>query len=510
MPVPTAGPLLRSVPQTLGGAASLSGLSVRHLPARRAWAIRWIGPAGGAVEVEHPVPGPVPPAGSSTASGTPSAAPAPLPPGCLASGERDGARVAVRSGRRVPGQVPRFPSAALVLCRESAGAWIDCGYVDEKFDSEIGAVALGVFPSALLIAYLAQSASGEISCRVAAIPRDAPAAAHRPAWRPLPPYPQAPGRAGAMTGAHGPVLIVAGGANFPDLPPWEGGIKRYHDDIYVLVPGEPRWRAAGRLPEPRAYGCSLSTPGGLLILGGEDASRVFGDSLLLSWDGAAVSVKPGPALPEPNTSACAAILGGTLYLAGGYSPAAPRVSRRDFWRLDWGALGAAWERLDPWPGAARALAVMAAAPRDGALYLFSGLEVRPPGEAPPAAPYLRDAYRYRPASGWERLPDLPWSAVAAASPAPVAPGPGRIFVLGGVDGTQVGKLPRESPLPDDILVFDVAWNEWRLWPEAWPTPVVTVPAVALGEEWVVVSGEIKPGRRTTEAWAWRDTPDALE
>ena len=139
----------------------------------------------------------------------------------------------------------------------------------------------------------------------------------------------------------------------------------------------------------------------------------------------------------------------------------------------------------------------------GTLYLLSGLEVRPPVDPPVSPNYLRDAYRYHPGGSWEKLPDLPWSVIAAPSPAPVTAVPARIFVLGGVDGTQVGRVPRESALPDDILYYEAASNEWKLWTEPWPTPVVTVPAVPMGGEWAFVSGEIKAGTRTTDAWAWR-------
>ena len=76
-------------------------------------------------------------------------------------------------------------------------------------------------------------------------------------------------------------------------------------------------------------------------------------------------------------------------------------------------------------------------------------------------------------------------------------------MLGGVDGRQAGKLPRTTPLPEDILCFDVERHLWRLWPEPWPTPVVCASAISIGEEWVIPSGETMPGRRTTDVWAWR-------
>ena len=39
---------------------------------------------------------------------------------------------------------------------------------------------------------------------------------------------------GSYSGIHNDVLIIAGGANFPDQPVWEGGKKHWHDEIYVL------------------------------------------------------------------------------------------------------------------------------------------------------------------------------------------------------------------------------------------------------------------------------------
>jgi hypothetical protein len=60
------------------------------------------------------------------------------------------------------------------------------------------------------------------------------------------------------------------------------------------------------------------------------------------------------------------------------------------------------------------------------------------------------------------LPDLPWSTLAAPSPASVTEEPQRVFVLGGVDGRQAGKLSRDTRLPDDILYFDVGLHVWCL------------------------------------------------
>jgi len=93
--------------------------------------------------------------------------------------------------------------------------------------------------------------------------------------------------------------------------------------------------------------------------------------------------------------------------------------------------------------------------------------------------------------------------VAPPSPAPVTTSPARVFLLGGVDGRQAGKLARDVRLPDDILYFDVARHEWRLWGERRPDSVVTVPATQVGNEWLIISGEILGGVRTVNNWAWR-------
>ena len=53
-------------------------------------------------------------------------------------------------------------------------------------------------------------------------------------WSELPELPASTGAAGAFVGVHNGAVIVAGGANFPDAPPWQGGKKIWRDDIFVL------------------------------------------------------------------------------------------------------------------------------------------------------------------------------------------------------------------------------------------------------------------------------------
>ena len=42
------------------------------------------------------------------------------------------------------------------------------------------------------------------------------------------------GLAGAINAVNNHALVIAGGANFPDKMPWEGGKKQYSDEIHIL------------------------------------------------------------------------------------------------------------------------------------------------------------------------------------------------------------------------------------------------------------------------------------
>ncbi len=507
--------LLKLAPLTLGKSAGLTGsLSATLDAAEGRWRVTWQNPSGQPVQAECSVGGsewskPAPASDPANRSNVPPAPP-PLsggvfPDGILVWQQLSAGCAAVRSGRRVVGRAPRFPSASLVLCGEKSGVWRDVAFADEAPEAEIGTVALAVAPDHWLAAYLVPGGAGRGVCRVVQLPSRPAVSTSAEAWRKLPAYPLAPGMAGMMAGSHHGVLIAAGGANFPDLPPWENGKKKIYDEIYVLLPGQTSWQAAGHLPAPRGYGATVSVPEGVLIAGGENSERVFQDTLLLQWDGRQVQVRTGPPLPAPTTCAVAAVLDGSVYVAGGYAAGTPRLSRDFFWRLNLADSAPSWQPLPTWPGPTRALAVAAAV--GGALYLISGIEIRAaegktPAEAAPGV-YLQDAYRYQPGAAWEKLPDVPWSAIAAPSPAPVTQSPTRVFVLGGVDGRQVGNLPRATALPDDIIYFDVSRHEWKHWPEAWPVPVVCICAVETDTGWIMPSGELMAGKRTPETWAWQ-------
>ena len=65
------------------------------------------------------------------------------------------------------------------------------------------------------------------------------------------------GVAGAFSGFIGNTLVIAGGANFPEAMPWEGGTKEWWNTIYYIdaKDSSATWKIAEEvLPNSRAYG----------------------------------------------------------------------------------------------------------------------------------------------------------------------------------------------------------------------------------------------------------------
>ena len=278
-------------------------------------------------------------------------------------------------------------------------------------------------------------------------------------WNPLPDLPPAPGQtqqkglAGAFSGVHQDALILAGGANFPQALPWEGGTKVWWDDIYVLTrraDGSYQWltNPSWKLPQPLAYGVAIPTPEGLLCIGGDNAERVSDQVFLIQWDPSLQTIHIRKQPPLPLAYMAGAQVGEKAYLAGGLT-AKNGPATRTFLSLDLSRSGAGWQSLAPWPGPARMVPV-AAGPRNeaGHFYLFSGRETVP---GRPTR-ILHDAYRYDPqAQQWKALPDIivdrQPTAVMAGTVA--ALGDSTILIFSGDDGQLFMQLEQLAQKMND-------------------------------------------------------------
>ncbi len=319
----------------------------------------------------------------------------------------------------------------------------------------------------------------------------APGAKTSLTWSRLPDLPV--GISGQFAGAAGDRLLVVGGTHFP-VPLFEGGKKEWVPTVQALRPGEREWTTVGQLPQPgpSAYGVSAPHGKALITVGGCDAERHYATGYRIRWSGEKLRVDRLPNLPRPSAYLAGARIGDTLYVAGGQETPTSTTALRGFWSLDLSKPGAKWKEREPWPGPGRILPAMGAV--DGELYLASGAELYAGPDGKPARRYLRDAYRYRPGSGWERIADLPRPVVAA----PCLAEGDRLLVFGGDDGenaARVFELKEKHPgFSREVLAFDPRSGRWSP-AGAYPAGLVTTTACRWQGKIVVPGGEDRPGHR---------------
>lgn len=318
---------------------------------------------------------------------------------------------------------------------------------------------------------------------------------------------------GEWSGADGEI-VVAGGCNFPEVPAAQGGAKRFYDNVFVFDTATYAWHAAGRLPQPLAYGASGSMPEGVICAGGSDsAGRAVREAFLLTADG----VRTLAPLPEPMDNCAGAVLDGRFYVAGDttfciYDPAT------DVWRK-----GPLWRTGDR-----RVQPVLVA--QGGRVWFFGGYD--------PAGPEFvhRGGYAYDPTTdAWEAVAgptDPDGAPLLTAGGIGVAWGEDSILSFGGVNtaiftealrrGRALAAAPENDSLRrvqreymeqepawyrfnDRVAVFNTTTRRWSL------SDVVASEsaragagaAVLRGAGVLLFNGELKPGIRTPEVWLLR-------
>ena len=318
-------------------------------------------------------------------------------------------------------------------------------------------------------------------------------------WESITPIPDRNGLAGAFAGVSDGVLLVAGGANFPEGKPWEGGKKVWHDTVFALEKPDGQWQAIGRIPRPLAYGVCVSTPRGVVCVGGSDAERHFAEAFVLRVSNGMVQTRCLPSLPFPVAYAAGVVLGETVYVCGGSDQPGERSALNRLLALDLSAATSEWKDHEPCPGRPRILSV--AAVLDGMVYLIGGVALDL-GNGQAKRVYLRDGWRYQPGHGWRQIADLPAPSAAAPSPAPVLGS--QLFILGGDDGSLVGFQPveRHPGFPRVVWCYDTVRNQWSHAGEAVASRA-TLPTVWWLDRFVLPSGEMRPGVRSPEVWTVR-------
>lgn len=365
----------------------------------------------------------------------------------------------------------------------------------------------------------------------------------------LPPLPVAQleidGLSGVFAGAHRGAMLVVGGSHYGKTPPWEGGTKTYLQRGWFLFPdlqGGFDWRPLPEppLPQPLAHGASISTPWGLVVLGGNNQFECSAMARLLTWDGEAerLIIRELPPLPKPVTRAAGAMIGTTIHLVGGEHEAPAGEPATDFLSLDLGAWvrdpeTAVWKELEPWDGPARSLAAVGVT-FDGTeecLFVFGGRGLDEDGRTLA----LNDAHKFSPSSqSWTRVADIApdGETVRGIMAAASAPGDAyELLVFGGDDNlmadvyhllgqrviTSDDDAERWRALnraifenhpgyPREILRYNALEDKWTAVGHFPGKAPLANPVVDFAAGLVIPGGETSPGRRSHELLrvTWED------
>lgn len=330
------------------------------------------------------------------------------------------------------------------------------------------------------------------------------------------------GYAGAINGVSNGVLLVAGGANFPNKMPWEGGSKHYSADIHVLERSSDNYSwidlKNGGLPKAVAYCGSTSTDLGIVYAGGEDADGLSKAAFLLSWNTGTktIDIKKMPELPLALTNIGLTHLGHLVYAAGGDGQ---HESSNTLFCLDLDKADATWQRLPDLPEALANASVIA---QQGRIYVIGGRSKAASG----ISILHNSAYMYNPSSKiWKTcaaVSDGKTSLNLSAAPG-VAIGKDQIMILGGDNGevfhqieTYIAEIARTGDAEEkakllkkknalsihhagfdrSILLYNTKTDHWTKLGDLPFAAQVTTTATLWDGNLVLSNGEIRPGIRT--------------
>jgi cyclically-permuted mutarotase family protein len=340
----------------------------------------------------------------------------------------------------------------------------------------------------------------------------------------LPPVDNMPaiGVAGPVTGVHRHMLIVGGGANFPDSMPWLGGKKKYQHAVYIFAQAPDQSIVHHKtcfFPFNIAYSASVSTDEGVIFVGGENENGISNKAGSIQWDHQRDTIEYNalPDLPQAITNAAATVHDHSIFVVGGETERGPSDH---FYRLDLNNKQAGWQAL---PAAPKKVshAVLLVQFKQGKpfIYLAGGRKKTNNGISELYnSLYEYDLYR----QAWTERKPLPYALSAGTG---LSAAEKYLIFFGGDKGETFHKseminaaiakeqdevkreqLAREkihiqsthTGFSNEILVYNVLSDHWSVAGHIpFQTPVTTT-AVIWNDLVTIPSGEIKAGVRTKQ------------
>lgn len=310
-------------------------------------------------------------------------------------------------------------------------------------------------------------------------------------------------------------LYIAGGCNFPDKPVAEGGKKRFYKAIYAAKLNAEgnrlEWKTVGQMPQPAAYGVSVTYENSLIFVGGNNETGGLTTAIRLRPTATGMQQEALPSLPHALDNMAGAVVGHILYVVGGNCEG---VATQKVWSLDLkNTAKEGWKEESSIPGIARVQPIAAALAGD-LLGVWGGFAPKTDSKA---AQLAMNGASYNAGCGtWTALP-VPTDALGeevftGGSTAIATPQKG-VVVVGGVNKDVF--LAAINKLPEGYLLHEPEWYRFNnrvlcyrdgTWTQLLQHPSVARAGCALAywDGWVyVVGGELKPGIRTPEIVRFR-------
>lgn len=335
------------------------------------------------------------------------------------------------------------------------------------------------------------------------------------------------GLAGPITGIVKDHLIISGGANFPDQPPWEGGKKVYYDMIYLLSKTGNKayeWKKEQKikLPVPLAYSAVIPYKKGLICIGGENLNGPVKSAFKIVLQKGQLKIESLPDLPKANTAAGVVIIDDKIYLAGGNNGL---QSDNQLIMLDMKHVDAGWKTKNPLPFPLEyTLSQVVNDGKNDCIYLIGG---RYKMSNDVTTKFSDKILKYNPSTDQWQIIDFRLengeTIKLAAGPSVSTPD-NKIILLGGDSGEAFNKtellnnqiavanetdkellinlkkvhLANHSGFNRKVYLFNPLTNNCSVIGEVPYLTQVTTTAFWWKKNIVIPSGEIKPGKRTPD------------
>lgn len=328
----------------------------------------------------------------------------------------------------------------------------------------------------------------------------------------------APGLAGPIAGIHGDVMLIGGGANFPDALPWNGGRKVFHDKLYAFRKKGDNVVAIGEpviLPFKTAYGANCATPWGVVYAGGQSDEGLSAKVYLMAWSQDRLTVNNLPDLPRAVANASMTRIGDVLFLAGGETVDG---TSGQFLSLDMANPSSGWKALPSLPKPVSHSVLVSQSNGDHTcIYLSGGRK----SNANAASDLYASVYEFDPkTSAWKSKSQMPYALAAGTG---VATGASYILMFGGDKGESFRRTEEliaaiaaerdpekkarlileknniqssHSGFSREVLLYNTITDVWNVTDTIPFDAQVTTTALQWDNDFIIPTGEVKPGIRT--------------